>query len=140
MQWSIAALFSYFGKRTWKEYVVENGGILGTDDNRRTRFTSNCIGALVGGDVGLDVLFQIWDFDDGEQGMGPLREDTGGFENTQYVPVFVVGPIGLQVGWLEDEGTNDGPTIIEVTLGPSLGAALGGFSQCFNEVRDQDII
>lgn len=48
IQWSLAALFSYFGKSVWTETL----GV-------QTRIQSNCVGAMLGGDVGLDFLSQI---------------------------------------------------------------------------------
>jgi hypothetical protein len=116
-QWSGAALFSYFGKASW------NCGAC-TPGNGRVQRITNCVGFLAGGDVGLDFLLQVFsDFSLGEE------------RNTQCVPVAIAGPIGVQVCWVNsapDEGT-----ITEITFGPSFGVALGGFSQCFNNIQYQ---
>lgn len=123
LQWSAAAAFSYFGKSTWQEVEGFN-----------TQFLSNCVGFLLGADAGLDVLFQIFN-----EGANRIVSDQQGITitvdpgNTQYVPVFIAGPIGVQVGWFQDEGPDE-LTITEVTLEPSFGLALGGFSQCYNEL------
>jgi len=130
LQWSVAALFSYFGKSTWF-----NGEFQGND--LELQLVSNCIGFLAGGDVGLDVLFQIWDTDrttfteattqSNSAATTRTATDPG---NSQCIPVFVAGPIGLQVCWFVESGINGAPLLIEVSFGPSLGAALLGFSQC----------
>lgn len=132
LQWSAAALFSYFGKVTWKDRIV---GPCPFCDDVRDQFLQNCIGFLVGGDAGLDVLFQIYTATDGRRNVGPDTES-----DTEYVPVITAGPVGVQVGWFKDDGGPDGGmTITEVTLGPSLGAALGGYSNCFADFTTEDV-
>jgi hypothetical protein len=55
--------------------------------------------------------------------------------NTQHLPIFTAGPFGIQVGWLQGVGAQDGPTITEITFGGSFGVGLLGFNNCFNQVN-----
>ena len=135
LMWSAAALFSYFGKSTWSEKGERADG-----STFQSQQVSNCVGFLAGADVGLDVLFQIVSYDDDGNYFAPSSlsaenkdfSDTRDVGDSQYVPVITAGPFGIQVGWSADLGP-EGGTVTEITLGPSLGAALGGFNQCFNQ-------
>ena len=137
LMWSAAALFSYFGKSTWSEKEEVRGP--GGDSTLQGQLVSNCVGFLAGADVGLDVLFQIRSNDDGNFAPSSLSAENKDFSTTedvgdsQYVPVITAGPFGIQVGWPADDGPEDGTIFTEIALGPSLGAALGGFNQCFNQ-------
>ena len=131
VMWSVAALFSYFGKSTYweQDFFTETLDL---------QMVSNCVGFLLGGDFGVDFLIQIYDdkVDNGfltELGVGSKETETADPGETQFVPVFTAGPIGVQVGWWREGGPDEG-TITEVSLGASLGAALMGFSNCYNEV------
>ena len=157
LQWSGAALLSYYGKSTWwaKEDIIEvpddDDDFPYDDLDFNFQQLSNCVGVLLGGDFGLDVLFQIpdenyyklltediffagQDIDEFEEKPeAPTIETRHEVGNTQFVPVIVAGPIGVSVGWDQTEGPDSG-TITEVTIGASFGAALGGFAQCYNHV------
>jgi hypothetical protein len=124
LQWSAAAFFSYFGKSTW--------GTVGPATS--VQLVSNCIGLLAGGDAGVDFLIQIFsDINNLISARNSTSKATVRFNpgDTQYVPVFIAGPFGVQVSWFAAEGPTT-QTITEITFGPSLGLALGGFGRCFN--------
>jgi hypothetical protein len=134
IMWSGAALFSYFGKSVWWEQ-----GLFNTD----YQFLQNCVGAILGADVGLDLLIEIFNdgfdptsifsngLDPSEPGSSERRTRDPG--NTVAIPVITAGPFGIQVGWFQEDGPDDG-TFVDVSLGPSFGANLGGYSVCFNQL------
>jgi len=134
LMWSLAGAFSYFGKSTWSDEVL----------GRSLQIVSNCVGGILGGDIGLDFLIQIFDQTLTRRIQGQLDDAANGeqidgeqidvsINDWQFIPVITLGPIGVQVGWDEERGPDGGGIITEVTLGASLGAAAGGFNQCFNE-------
>ncbi|CAB9509633.1 expressed unknown protein [Seminavis robusta] len=125
IQLSAAAAVSYFLKSTWYEGTLADYQIL-----------SNCIGALVGADVGLDLLLQVFQEGSGfapaiSEEEDPSRQititDTGVFE---CVPVTTIAIFGIQVCWDQASGADAGQ-FVEITFGPSFGAALGGYSVCY---------
>ena len=85
---------------------------------------SNCVGLLSGGDFGVDFLAQI--FED--------RTDRQFTTNTEmdFIHVVTAGPIGVQVGWLTENGPEN-VLITDVSIGASLGAALIGWTRCYVE-------
>ena len=92
---------------------------------------------MLGGDFGLDVLFQVLTansgFDPPTNGTLTLPDGKQSSNiNTLHIPVITLGPIGIQVGWFEELGP-ERATLTDITLGPSLGAGALGFNYCFNE-------
>jgi hypothetical protein len=131
LQWSAAALAAYFGKSTWS--TIERGIL----NDILVQLVSNCVGFILGADAGVDFLIQIFSEPDGafsgaDNTTSKQISVTQNPGDTQYIPIITAGPFGIQVGWFQEEGA-DFQTITEITLGPSFGAALGGFTQCFNE-------
>lgn len=126
LMWSAAAGFSYFGKSTW-----------GTNEAMQAQLLSNCLGAFLGVDAGIDFLIQIFNGDASSILSLPEEDDISGKPGTanpgdfQFVPAVTVGPIGIQIGWGVARGPQGG-TITEVSIGPSFGFGAGGFTQCFN--------
>ena len=94
----------------------------------------NCVGALLGGDAGLDFLAQIVTVSSGKvpsiaNGLSPLTEQSDEFP-LYFVPIVIAGPIGVQIGWIDGIDIAN-YQIVDVTLGASLGAGLGGFNRCY---------
>jgi hypothetical protein len=135
LQWSTAALFSYFGKSTWTTNdEILNPGII--------QLLSNCFGFLLGADAGVDFLIQIFSdpnsLDNGSNSTTKTEQEFNPGD-TQYVPIVTAGPFGFQVGWFQSTGPTN-QTILEITFGTSFGIALGGFSQCSNVARVETVL
>jgi hypothetical protein len=141
IQWSAAALVSLFRKVTQTTLAVSEAI---PEPDTKLDYVSNCIGFLLGGDIGLDFLIQIFsgrqsdfisDFSRSENLTTTKATEIQATEfnpgTSQYASVFTAGPFGVQVGWFQSEGPSE-QTITEITFGPSFGMSLGGFSQCYN--------
>ncbi|CAB9522656.1 expressed unknown protein [Seminavis robusta] len=124
LQVSVAALFSYFYKQTWW-----SGEFVGRQVS--ATYAANCIGALVGADVGVDLLLQVYSGGTNAAIGGILSRETISSSGTiACVPVTTIAIFGIQVCWNPDQTQGD-LVVTEITFGPSLGVALGGYSSCF---------
>ncbi|CAB9516491.1 unknown protein [Seminavis robusta] len=127
LQLSAAAFLSYFLK-----YSVYSDAYTNKLDYQ---LLQNCVGLLMGADVGLDLLIQI------NYGLRSIEEEDPSQQRQrppysedriyQCFPLATVAVVGVQVCWFQDSGPSEGE-VLELTLyGASLGAAIGGYSHCF---------
>jgi hypothetical protein len=147
LQWSVSPVFSYFGKCTCA--TIDNlEEIL---DPYTIQLTSQCFGGILGADAGVDFLIQMFSArqeDASEFLPVPVSSNSTSKQpesvtfdpgQTHFVPIIIVGPFGLQVGWFVDGGPT-AQTIIEITIGASFGLALGVFNACCNEATVTTIV
>ncbi|CAB9509632.1 unknown protein [Seminavis robusta] len=129
IQWSGAAAIAYFGKSTWGS----SGGV-------GLQLVSNCLGALIGADVGFDYLIQIVQGTDStlvdtlSDTSSDTKQNTVNPGNSWMLPFVTAIPLGFQYGVLDASDGSGDYSILEISFGPSVGASVLGYTACLNQL------